>query len=201
MSALIAFILGILLALFGIAGLAAYEDEQGGESSQSCIVADDGVERCGPTKTENGYEVPNGGQVIRSFVHTGPISPEFQEGHEIIVDTDGTITIIETPPGASSDLAQSERTADVIVRTEAIGAAGVQELLTDLELCSYYFLPQAREFGDEDMPVGGSVSTLEVQLDDGSWDVSGALLEGTDAVNFESCQDQLANRFGVVAPS
>jgi hypothetical protein len=199
MSALIAFILGILLALFGIAGFSAYEEGEDGGSSQTCIVSDDGVERCGPTKTENGYEVPDEGEVIHSFVHTGPVSPEFQAGYEIIVDADGTVAITETPLGASTDLAESERTADMIVRTEQIGEQGVQDLLTDLESCNFYFLPQANEFGDEDMPVGGSVSRLEVQLEDGIWEVSGALLDGTDATSFESCQEQLANRFGVSA--
>jgi hypothetical protein len=200
MGALIGFILGILLALFGIAGWSAYDGEDG-TSEQTCTFADDGVERCGPTSVDGTYQLPAAGQVIRSFVHTGPVSPEYQEGYEIVVDADGTVTTTVTPLGASGDLGESEQTAEQIVRTEEIGEAGVQELLTELDYCGFYYLPQSNEFGDEDMPVGGSVSIIEVQLEDGTWEVSGALLDGMDEAYLDACQQQLAERFVMSAPA
>ena len=82
--------------------------------------------------------------MIRSFVHTGPISPESQEGYEIVIDEDGTVTVTVTPLGASGDLGESDQTAEPIVRTEEIGEAGVQDILTELDFCGYFYLPQSR---------------------------------------------------------
>jgi hypothetical protein len=205
MSAIIGFIIGILVALLGLLGLGgftAFGIPVGDETAQTCIASDDGVERCGPEIASDGsYQLPAAGQVIRSFVHTGPVSPEYQEGYEIVVDADGTVTTTVTPLGASSDLGESEQTAEQIVRIEEIGEAGVQELLTELDYCGFYYLPQSSEFRDEDMPVGGSISIIEVQLEDGTWEVSGALLDGMDEAYLDACQQQLAERFVMSAPA
>jgi len=94
----------------------------------------------------------------------------------------------------------SDRTAEEIVRTEEIGAAGVQGLLMALDGSGFDYMPQRSEIADEDMPVGGSVSILEVRLDDGSWDVSEVVLEAGDDATFEACQGFLADLFGLNPP-
>ena len=196
------FLLGILLALLlWIFGIGAIRDGESEVESQACAVAMDGVERCGPTMVDDGYQVPDDGDVIRVIVDNGPVSPDSQEGYEIVVDAAGTVTITETPLGASGDLPESERTAEQIVRTEEIGPEGVQGLLFSLDGCGFYYLPQSGEVPDADMPVGGSVSYIEVRLDDGFWEVSGSLLEAEDAVNFDACQAIFADQFEVTAPS
>ena len=196
MGFLLGFLFALLLWFFGSEVVPDDSIE-----SQSCSFSTDGIERCGPTMMDDLYQVPEEGEVIRAFVHTGPISPEFQEGYEIVVEADGTVTITVTPLGASGDLAESERTAEELVRTEEIGPGGVQGLLRSLDACGFYYLPQRGEFADEDMPVGGSVSILEVRLDDGIWEASEAVLDGEGAATFEGCQGLLAEQFGVTPPS
>jgi len=195
------FLLGFLFALLLWILSSVAQPGDAGTESQACAIDMYGVQRCGPTMNEDGYQLPEEGEMIRSFVHTGPISPESQEGYEIVVDADGTVTITVTPLGASGDLAETERTAEEIVRTEEIGPAGVQGLLKALDGCGFYYMPQRGEFTDEDMPVGGSVSILEVRLDDGTWEVSQAVLETGDESMFEDCQGLLAKQFGVTAPT
>lgn len=194
------FLIGFLLAMLLFFAGSSVMDE-GSAESQACAVSEDGIERCGPTLIDDRYQVPGDGIVIRSFVHSGPISPEFQEGYEIVVDAAGTVTITETPQGASSDLPESERDAEETVRTEEIGSEGLQGLLRDLDGCGAFYLPQRGEMSDEEMPIGGSVNDLEIRLDDGRWDVSGALLEGDDAGNLKACQGMLAEKFGVLGPA
>ena len=194
------FLLGFLFALLLWILSSVAQPGDAGTESQACAIDMYGVQRCGPTMNEDGYQLPEEGELIRSFVHTGPISPESQEGYEIVIDADGTVTITVTPLGASGDLAETERTAEEIVRTEEIGAAGVQGLLMALDGCGFDYMPQRGEIADEDMPVGGSVSILEVRLDDGSWDVSEVVLEAGDDATFEACQGFLADLFGLNPP-
>lgn len=197
MNILWVLIVGLLLLFWSPMAATTYE---GGTRAQRCAAGEDGIDRCGPITVDGKYQLPAEGDVIRSVVHTGPVAPEYQAGYEIVVDAGGTVTITETPPGASGDLSQADRTAEETVRTEEIGADGVQDLLAELETCDFYYLPQRSEFTDRDMPVGGSVSILEVQLADGAWEVSRAVLSGRDGRRFDQCQELLADRFGVTAP-
>jgi hypothetical protein len=189
----------ILTLIYWLFGTTTIVDDEGRMESHSCAAEVGGVERCGPTTIDNGYQVPAAGNVIHAVVNNGPISPEYQAGYEIVVDAGGTVTITETPPGASGDLGEGQQTTEEIVRTEEIGEAGLQRLLAEFESCGLYYLPQSAEF-DDVIPVGGSVSILEVRLDDGSWEVSGSVLEGTAATQFDACQSQLGEQFGVSAP-
>ncbi len=161
----------------------------GSSSEQACVTSTTGVDRCGPEIVDGRYVLPDAGVVIRSVVNNGPLSPEYQDGYEIDIDVSGVVTITEL---------QGE--AEPLIRTDVITTEGVQELLTDLDQCQFYYLPQRSEFEDSALPAGGSVSVLAVHLGNGDWESTLDTLSGQDLASFETCQSDLADRFGVEPP-
>lgn len=189
-------LLFLFLALFGIGSWS--EANGGAGSTQACVLGRDNVDRCGPTLNDGRYQVPSEGTVIEVRVNNGPVSPESQEGFEIVIDAAGTATITVTPMGSSDDLSDSERTAEQTVRTEEIGEEGVQQVLGELEACGFYYLPQRHEVDPSDLPDGGNIAVLEVTLVDGIWEVfNQALIDPGDGYQFDECQLVLAKRFEI----
>lgn len=180
----------VLLILLGFSAVTT-SSEPDGMTSQVCVAAADGVERCGPELVDGAFQLPEEGLVLRSRVDNGPLSPEFQAGYEIQIDADGTVR--------TEVFAEGE--VDNPTRTEvAIGADGVQELLGSLDRCDFFFMPQRSEFDGMDLPVGGGVSLLEVTLEDGVWATSAYTLEGEQLAQFEACQLLLTEEFGIDSP-
>jgi hypothetical protein len=188
-------VLGILFLLlflffgFGTETVTEYE-------SQECTAADENDPmRCGPTLTNDRYQVPAEGVVIRARVNNGPVAPNSQEGYEIIVEVDGNVTINQMPMGSSDDLSAGERTAEHEARKERIGEEGVQQLLAELDGCGLFYLPQRSEFEPADLPDGGGISVIEVRLDDGIWEVfNQTLTKDAERWQFDACQSVLADR-------
>jgi hypothetical protein len=188
----ILFLLLFLFFGFGSETVSEYE-------SQECSAGDEtGPMRCGPTLTNDRYQVPTEGAVIRARVNNGPVAPDSQAGYEIVVDADGVVTITERPQGSSNDLSADERTAEQEVRSEQIGDAGVQQLLAELDGCGLFYLPQRAEFDPADLPDGGGISILQVRLDDGYWEAfNQTLTEKRDRWQLENCQSILTERFDI----
>jgi hypothetical protein len=180
---LIWIIIGLLLLLLRAAPLDSTS------YGQSCSSSSEGVERCSPETAGGRYSLPADGDVITVVVNNGPLSPEYQKGYAINVGPDGTVTIVESIPDSES-----------IIRTESIGVDDVQQLLTTLEQCQFYFLPQIDEFDDSALPVGGPVSVIRVHLANGDWGVAADTLTGEDLTRFESCQQAFSEQFDVQPP-
>jgi hypothetical protein len=185
MSVIFGIIIGALLALFGLFG--SWSEYEGTSGDQTCAVDDDGVSRCGPSKIDGLYQLPDSGVVVSAIVNNGPLPPEYQAGYEITIDADGHVTIEDTDEG----------TPEPAVSTADIGVDGLQELLGDLETAGFFYLPVWSEFEDADVPVGGGVSDLTVTLEDGTWEVYGAPLEDPDDIGIlDSSQTIVANAVG-----
>lgn len=166
--------------------------------TQRCTATSDGVGRCGPVLIGGLYQVPDAGPVILARVNNGAVSPESQVGYAIAVDADGTVTITEMSAASSRDQSEDEPDARQTVRTEQIGDAGVQELLSRLDSCGYYYLTQRNEVDPAQLPDGGEISAIEVSLVDGHWEVlNQALLDDEEFDRLAACQEDLASRFGV----
>lgn len=189
-------LLFLFLALFGFGAWSEAPAAPSASETQACMVTVDNVERCSPTLIDDLYQLPDDGVVLEMRVNNGPVAPDSQEGFEIVLEADGTATITEMPMGSSEDLSASQRTAEQIVRTDEIGVDGVQELLSDLEHCGFYYLPQRDEVDPSELPDGGGISIIEVSLVDGTWEVfNQAVLEPADQYAFDGCESVVARTF------
>lgn len=187
----------LFLGLFGFSGWSAVTPDESTSQSQQCAVGD-GVERCGPTLINERYQLAPSGPVIEARVNNGPVAPDAQAGYLIVIEPDGTVTITETPAGASSSLDADARTAEETVRTEQIGEEGVQRILNELDRCNFYYLPQRDEVDPSELPDGGGISILRVMLVDGEWEVFDQTLQTrVDRRQFDACQALLVDQFQI----
>ncbi|MCC6792386.1 MAG: hypothetical protein IT336_11910 [Thermomicrobiales bacterium] len=194
----IVLLLLLFLALFGIGGWSEADPGTATGAAQQCVVAANGVERCGPLLADGRYQLPVEGPVIQVRVNNGPVAPDSQEGYEIVVGADGVATITERPMGSSGDLSDDERTVEQAARSVQIGNEGVQEILAELDACNLYYMTQRDEVDPAELPDGGGISIIEVSLADGHWEVfNQALTDGKEQDQFDGCQAMLAERFDI----
>jgi hypothetical protein len=180
----------LILLFFGISTSTVPADPAG--TSQTCTISANGTERCGPALVDGRYQLPSDGVVLTAVVNNGPLPPEFQAGYEITIDVAGSATITVTEEGQPDN---------PVITTSKLGVDGLQDLLMQLDTCGFYYLPQRSEFADVDLPVGGSVSVLEVRLADGGWATSEVTLTGPEQTSFRACQDIVATQLGMTSPT
>lgn len=189
MGFIVGLVLGALLAFLGLFGSFAAYEGAGESSAYSCYISDEGWERCTPQMVNGEYQLPESGSVIEAIVNAGPLPPEYQNGYSIKIDATGHVGYTVTTEGEDTEYSGE------------IGIDGMQVLLSELEGSGYYFLPRAEEFDGEDMPVGGSVSVLSVNLLGGAWSVDGkTLMEASEQDSLSLAQSIVERAVSRVIP-
>jgi hypothetical protein len=189
----LALLLLLLLSLFAAGGDAT---PAGTSEAQVCTAEAGGATRCSPATTNDQYQIPASGTVIHAVVNNGPLPPEYQQGYEITIDAAGDATVIVTPEGAAEGLGD-QRTAEQITRTVALGTAGLQQLLRDLDNLGFFLLPTRAEVEQDGVIVGDEVTYVEVRLLDGTWDIAGSGMEPDDREQLDAAQYVLATAVGL----
>jgi hypothetical protein len=181
MSLIVGLIVGVVFALLGLFG--GYTSYEGADQASACVVAVNGTEHCSPVLVNGEYQLPDSGIVISAIVNAGPLPPEYQNGYEIAIDTTGHVVYTVTTEGNDTEY------------TAEIGVDGVQALLAELDGAGFFYLPVADEFAGEDLPVGGQVSILDIELADGTWMVDGNTpLESQEQSTLDAAQ-AIVDRF------
>ena len=132
--------------------------------------------------SDGAYELPAGNEiVIRIAENNGSVSPEFQTGYAVEIDSSGHAEYIFTPEGASGDM--TDTTPEPQVTTADLGEDGLQALLKQLDTTGVFDLANP----DDEPSPGASVDVLEVTLDDGTW-----LIQNVDLADDAATQLDLA---------
>jgi hypothetical protein len=134
--------------------------------------------------------------VIHAVVDSGPVSPEFQTGYEIVIMGDGTAITTVTPAGASPAMGDA-RTADQMTMIRSLGVEGLMELVERLERNGCFALPAAESIPPDQVPVGGPTSLLEISLPGREIAINGAGLQGADTSILVNCQAIVSVAAGV----
>jgi hypothetical protein len=189
MSVLIWLLLAILFGFSSISSVTESGSSEPVMTNQTCVATMDAPQRCGPEITGGLFALPSEGVVIRAVVNKGPIEPQFQAGYELQILADGAVSITE-----------QDGETPLPVRAARVEPATLQRLLASLNNCGLFEIPQASEFSEEERPVGGAVSVIQVHLADGDWEVSGDFLSGADLAALAGCQQVLADQFELTLP-
>jgi hypothetical protein len=127
--------------------------------------------------------------VIQSIVNNGPVAPEYQQGIQITIDSDGN-AIVET---------KTQGTPTPSMRIEHLGPDALQSLLQQLRDIGFFDLVVKLQGTPPAPPlVGGPTNTLSVWLDGQSWQASGASLTGDDLATLTRAQTAVANAVGIL---
>ena len=131
--------------------------------------------------------------VIYVSVNSGSLPPEFQAGYQIEITADGDVTGELFPEGSLAD----EPTAEVEEVDVELGEDGLIELLTGMDELGFFDLPQEDEL---DIPDGGSVYYLSVELADDTWEVSIYSLDAEERETFEEVLVLVEETVGIERP-
>jgi hypothetical protein len=197
MAKLLLLILALLFGAFVLFGLGTGSWESDEESSAVPAVVPTVP---GGPPAEPGwapYPLPNPeATVIHAVVDSGPVSPEFQTGYEIVILGDGTAITTVTPAGASPAMGDA-RTADQMTMIRSLGVEGLMELVERLERNGCFALPAAESIPPDQVPIGGPTSLLEISLPGREIAINGAGLQGADTSILVNCQAIVAVAAGV----
>jgi hypothetical protein len=117
--------------------------------------------------------------VIDAIVNNGPVSPEFQQGYEVTIDTGGVAIVAIKQQGTPTPEVQ-------IVN---LGPDGLQNLLGQLQETGFFGIPDLGTPGpDEPILVGGPTNTLSVWLGDQTWQFGEADLGEDDLAILNEAQ-------------
>jgi hypothetical protein len=120
--------------------------------------------------------------VIDAVVNNGPISPEFQQGYEITIDTGGVAIYAIKQQG----------TPTPVVQIVNLGPDGLQQLLGQLQEIDFFGIAfQGTPGPGTPIMVGGPTNSLSVWLGDQTWQVSQADLSSDDLAILEESQQAI----------